>query len=114
MTTTRPWLVAYDIRAPKRLRKVQKRLAQQGFAIQYSLYALDLTDAEQKSLLKDLSAIALRKEDDIRLYPLSRQLHGFARGPFLYEREGISAMGSEVLKLLEDLRRQTPNPPEAK
>jgi CRISPR-associated protein Cas2 len=106
-TSVKPWLVAYDIANPKRLRKVQKRLAQEGFAIQYSVYAFDVTTAGLDRLFGDLQKLADEGHDDIRFFPLSNHTRGFVCGRFLYERDGLIAHGSTVLAILDRLRKNT-------
>lgn len=104
----KPWLVAYDIASPKRLRKVQKRLAREGFAIQYSVYAVDVTEAGLERLFSDLKTLADEGLDDIRFFPLSNHARGFVRGRFLYERDGLITHGSAALEILDRLRMNTP------
>lgn len=48
------YLVAYDIRDPKRLRSVHKSVTGFGFPMQYSVFLCDLTSAERLDLLQSL------------------------------------------------------------
>ncbi len=67
-----PYLVAYDIREPRRLRRVHYRLKKLGLAIQYSVFVVEGHGLMQEvhTLLQQITA----PEDDIRIYRLhSRQ-----------------------------------------
>ncbi len=103
-TSRRPCLVAYDIRNSKRLRKVHKRLAAEGHALQYSLFALELTEAEKARLLADLRALT-QPDDDVRLFPVNPSSSGFRFGPLLCETEDVFSFGSSILEILSRLKR---------
>lgn len=49
------YLVAYDIRDPKRLRKVHKVMKGHGDAMQYSVFICDLTAAERAVMVDRLA-----------------------------------------------------------
>lgn len=71
MTNFAPWhLIAYDIRNPRRLRRVQYRLAKQAIAVQRSVYLFQ-GDADALDALLDLLARYLdARVDDLRAYPI--------------------------------------------
>jgi len=75
------WLIAYDIRCPKRLRKIHKFLSQTGHALQYSLFAADLTLTQVEQVKHELSKIADASTDDVRMYQLSQNVSGNWLGP---------------------------------
>jgi CRISPR-associated endonuclease Cas2 len=98
-----PCLVAYDIRNNKRLRKVHRRSAAEGHALQYSLFALDLTETEQVRLLADLHALT-QPDDDVRLFPFNPSTSGFRLGPQLCETDGVFSFGSAALNIINRLK----------
>jgi CRISPR-associated protein Cas2 len=50
-------LVAYDVRDPKRLRKVHRLMQGHGMSIQYSVFVCDLTSAELFALSAQLHEV---------------------------------------------------------
>jgi CRISPR-associated protein Cas2 len=65
------WLIAYDVRDPKRLRRVAKHLEGFGTRMQYSLFRARLTRREAERLRWELIEIT-EKEDDLLLLPLTQ------------------------------------------
>ena len=70
MTRKRPYLVAYDIRWPKRLYRVHKVAKRYGIPIQYSVFWAHLTDSAVEALIGELRAEIDSRFDDIRIYPI--------------------------------------------
>jgi CRISPR-associated protein Cas2 len=64
------WLIAYDIRHPKRWRYVYRRLCGVGVRLQYSVFILSSGDDEIDQLVADISAVIDDAEDDVRFYHL--------------------------------------------
>jgi len=64
------WLIAYDVRHPKRWRRLYERLCSVGLRLQYSVFLLSLQDAEIEQLVEDIRTIIVASEDDVRLYHL--------------------------------------------
>ena len=62
------YLVAYDIRQPKRLRKVAKTCEDYGIRVEYSVFECDLSEELFKSLWADLAAIIDDDEDSLLSY----------------------------------------------
>lgn len=57
------YLVAYDIRDPKRLRRVHRVVKGFGIPFQYSVFVCDLTSAERFDLLTELESIIMQSQD---------------------------------------------------
>ncbi len=70
MSRRRPWLVAYDIADPKRLRRVHTFLKAQGMPVQYSVFLVYATTAELDELLAGLAERIHPGRDDVRAYRL--------------------------------------------
>lgn len=65
-------LLCYDIRDPKRLRRVHAYVRKHGMPLQYSVFYLEKSNAEVTSLLRELEDFIDSRVDDIRVYTISR------------------------------------------
>ncbi len=63
-------VVAYDIREPKRLRRVHRVMKGFGFKLQYSVFLCDLTAAERFDLLTELMEVIDEAVDCIAIVEL--------------------------------------------
>lgn len=63
------YLVSYDVRDPKRLRKAAKKLEGHGERMQFSVFRVWLTSREMQRLRWELTEI-LASEDDVMFVPL--------------------------------------------
>jgi CRISPR-associated protein Cas2 len=63
------WLVCYDVRHPKRLRRAAKHMEGYGERMQYSVFRCWLTTRELERLRWELTEL-LEPEDDVLLIPL--------------------------------------------
>lgn len=66
------YLVAYDVRHPRRLRRVHKVAKDYGYPLQYSIFVCDLTKIELITLKSDLAAEANLTEDSIAIFELGQ------------------------------------------
>ncbi len=95
-------LIAYDIRQPKRLRRVHGYLRKQALALQKSVFLIETDDPHLQQVLAELRARADNREDDIRLYaipgPASVWTAGkqAAKGAGLYGPDQPGASGSRM------------------
>ena len=64
------WLVAYDIRCPKRLGRLHRYLRDLGLHLQYSVFAIEATDAGINDILQDINLLISTDHDDVRAYHL--------------------------------------------
>ncbi|MDQ2694746.1 MAG: CRISPR-associated endonuclease Cas2, partial [Pseudomonadota bacterium] len=64
------YLVAYDVRDPRRLQRVHYALKKQALAVQQSVFFVHATLPRLKAILDDLERIIHRREDDLRAYPI--------------------------------------------
>lgn len=65
------YLIGYDIAEPKRLQRIYRRMTHYATPIQYSVFLFEGTEKLLKACLDDVMEIFQRKEDDLRVYPLS-------------------------------------------
>lgn len=68
------WLIAYDIRDPRRLVRVHRYLRDYATPIQYSVFLYRATSARIPHLLRGLERHIEPLEDDVRAYPLPATL----------------------------------------
>lgn len=64
------FLVAYDVRQPKRLRKVFAAMKGFGEHLQYSVFLCDLRDAEKSQMFIVLAGLINHSEDSIAVVDL--------------------------------------------
>lgn len=65
-----PHLVCYDIREPRRLRRVHATLRRWGLPLQYSVFHVMLTHRGRKRLAEILRDTIDERADDVRIYAL--------------------------------------------
>ena len=70
MATPVRYLISYDIRNPRRLVRVMRRVRKQATPVQYSVYYAQLYAAELELLLADLKGLIDSEIDDVRIYAL--------------------------------------------
>ena len=65
------WLLAHDIRDPRRLQRVWRYLRREGVRLQYSIYLLACTRNHIEEVMERLLQLIDEKSDDVRIYPLN-------------------------------------------
>ncbi|HWP84883.1 MAG TPA: CRISPR-associated endonuclease Cas2 [Terriglobia bacterium] len=66
----RNWLIAYDIRNPRRLSKVHRYLKRHAIPVQYSVFVYYGNSIQLDRLLSDLASRIEAAADDVRAYHL--------------------------------------------
>lgn len=64
------WIICYDIRDAKRLKKTHQLCAAHGISLQYSLFLAYFTRQELNGFVDKISALIHLDEDDVRLHPI--------------------------------------------
>ena len=64
------WVLAYDIREPRRLQKVGRFMQKEGMRLQYSVYMLKGSRDQVEKLVGQLTQLIDSKADDVKIYPL--------------------------------------------
>lgn len=105
---TKTWLVAYDIREPRRLRRVHKLLRKQGLAAQYSVFTVEADDIAIAVLLDAVSAAIDLQQDDVRAYHLPTSCPVWRLGSQQWP-DGLCVAPAQAARLLMDTT-QTPSP----
>ena len=76
------YLIAYDIAAPDRLRRVARVLEREAIRIQKSVFVAEMTSTEMRHLLRTLSTVMDLDEDIVQAFRISpnQPLNGEAIG----------------------------------
>lgn len=75
------WLLAHDIRDPRRLQKVWRFMRSEGLRMQYSVYVLEGSRARIEHVLVQLRGLIDLRTDDVRVYAIgqSTRIWGLGR-----------------------------------
>jgi CRISPR-associated protein Cas2 len=88
MQGARWWLVCYDVRDPKRLRKTARHMEGYGERLQYSVFRCWMTPRESERLRWELTEI-LAAEDDVLLIPICGPCAAGIKGADADGRSGL-------------------------
>lgn len=91
----RRYLIAYDIRDPKRLREVAKIMRGHGLRMQYSVFVCDLTAAERLSLWTSLLLVVDARVDCIACVELGER--DSERFTFIGSNPGFPQEGAVIM-----------------
>ena len=90
MRTKKRWyLLAYDIRKPKRLRKLHYFLSKHALAMQNSVFLFEAEPDALNNILDGVEKCSHSMEDDVRLYPLLNPNQIWAAGKQAKRFDGI-------------------------
>lgn len=64
-----PWLIAYDIADPKRLRRVERAVSAVGVRVHYSLFLCELDDEELLGLQRRIARLVDVRVDAVQYMP---------------------------------------------
>jgi CRISPR-associated protein Cas2 len=93
------WLLAHDIRDPKRLQKVWRYLRKEGVRLQYSVYLLSGSRKQIQGVLDHLEKIIDKNVDDVRVYALGENTKIWGLG--LQYFDGGNMLCDEVIDKLK-------------
>ena len=88
MTDSRWYLVCYDVRDPKRLRKVAKTLEGHGHRVQFSVFRCWLSALQLNRLRWELSEI-MHAEDELLTIPICARCAQGVKGMGLDKNESV-------------------------
>jgi CRISPR-associated endonuclease Cas2 len=109
--TTKSWLVAYDIRCARRLRRVHRHLRRRALHVQYSAFVVEADDFAIRRLLSDLKALIDTAVDDVRSYHLPERCAVWTLGCQTPWREGelvLPGVAGRLLSHTSENDRDTP------
>ncbi len=98
-TEAKTWLVAYDIREPRRLRRLHRCLKREGVAVQYSAFCVEATDRQLDQVLRRVTAIIDARVDDVRAYHVPEHCQVWQLGRQQFP-EGVFLEGSAAVRQL--------------
>lgn len=94
----RRYLVAYDIREPKRLRDVRTAMKAFGYPIQYSVFVCDLDGMEVIGMRRELSAMIDHGRDSVAVIDLGDTTsQGSRRFEFLGKAPSLPQEGAKIV-----------------
>lgn len=96
------WIVAYDIREPRRLRRVYRLLRKEGLATQYSVYTVEADAVQITGLLARVRTLIDPRVDDVRAYHLPERCTVWSLGAQAWP-DGLCLTGTHAARLLADL-----------
>lgn len=91
------FLVAYDIRDPKRLRAVFKKMNGFGDPLQFSVFQCELSPAERQLMISALAEIIHHVEDRILIADLGRRKGRARKAVRFLGRQTFPAEGGPVV-----------------
>lgn len=74
------WLISYDISSPKRLKKMHRRCAGEGWQLQKSVFVFELSPHERHTLCAELEQLIDATEDRLLCLPFDTPPGSFHRG----------------------------------
>lgn len=93
------WLLAYDIRCPRRIQRVHAYLRKRGMPLQYSVFGLQANDQELRAILDDIEMLIDPGCDDVRAYHLPDHCPVWTLGRQAMP-EGVIVTGVKAMRLL--------------
>jgi len=94
------WIVAYDIRDPKRLQRVWRYLHKEGMRLQYSIYLLRGNSQEVQKVVLKLKELIDQRMDDVRIYPLTDTTRIWGMGT-QFSNDGLELHDEIMDKLMQ-------------
>lgn len=76
----RRWLIAYDIRDPRRLARVHRLLTRAAVPVQYSVFGTAGSTRAMRELAAAVGQKIDTRVDDVRFYPVPEQLQVYTIG----------------------------------
>lgn len=105
MGSTNWHVVAYDIRCPRRLRRVHRQMASEGLALQQSVF---LVQGGRRRLAAVLDRVATSMDpevDDLRSYPVGHPASLWLGGVSAVTQEEPAAEAGLTAQCVESIRR---------
>lgn len=102
------YLLAYDVRDPKRLQRVHYYLRKRALAAQQSVFFIHATDAELSATLDGVADRIHRRQDDVRAYPIAHPAEVWLSGPSVIEGPLLRPpeVGISQKPPVEEIRRE--------
>ncbi|MEY4979615.1 MAG: hypothetical protein RLZZ352_1885 [Pseudomonadota bacterium] len=105
------WLLAYDIRNPKRLQRVGRYIQREGLRLQFSVYILKGNRQHIEHVMEELRQLIDEKADDVRIYPLTENTRIWGMGQ-QFPDDGNTLSDVYLDKIIQPLPDETGEPAE--
>lgn len=92
------WLLAHDIREPKRLQRLWRYLRKEGVRLQYSIYLLQGNRQHIEGVLDRVRQIIDARTDDVRVYAIGENTRFWGLGKQF--EDGGNALCDELIDKL--------------
>lgn len=94
----RRYVVAYDIREPKRLRQIHAAMKGFGYPLQYSVFVCDLDGMEKVALRQSVGDLMNLREDSLAIIDLGdTQRRGVECFEFMGVASSLPSTGPRIL-----------------
>jgi CRISPR-associated protein Cas2 len=81
------YLVAYDIRNPRRLGRIYRLCKRAGLHLQYSVFLLRASPLKMNQFIRELESLIEPRRDDVRIYPVPERAEWTFLGRALWPAE---------------------------
>lgn len=102
---SKTWLLAYDIRDPKRLLRLHRHISKIALPVQYSVFSLEATDAAMRDHLADISELINPRVDDVRAWHIPAHCKVWVYG-HQATLDGVHLAGTDVTRFLTRAERK--------
>lgn len=101
MKSSKKWyLIAYDIREAKRLKRLHYRLRKKAIPLQNSIFMAKLSNEHLQVLSREIKKHINTAQDDVRIYPIYHPDTLWAAGHQVNALSGLYA-GSQTQKIVK-------------
>lgn len=104
INVSREWLIAYDIRDPRRLVRLHRFLKKVAVPVQYSVFAAHDTPAHIGRLAGQIEGYIHAKQDDVRIYPLPQKPELFLLGRQIVGADGAMLTAGDLISALTRMK----------
>lgn len=106
---TQRWLLAYDIRDPKRLQRVSRYINREGLRLQFSVYVLKGNREQIERVMDQLRLLIDERADDVRIYPLTEHTRIWGLGT-QFADDGNTLSDAYLDKIIQPLPEEPGEP----
>jgi CRISPR-associated protein Cas2 len=93
------WLVAYDIRDDRRLRRLHRQMRKLGVPAQYSVFVVEADDVGIRAILQRIGRLIDESVDDVRAYHLPETATVWSLGTQQWP-DGLVLAGTHAARML--------------
>lgn len=90
------YILSYDIRQDKRLKKFHYRLKKRGLALQRSVFLIEADATELEQIIQWVEQYTHTQQDDVRLYPISHPKAIWSAGSQHHAFNGLHITQSSI------------------